>query len=108
MAKFRHKLNENASEIPFVNGGRGKPSPDEVEAREMILAGLAGSENTAVLMDAIKPNVEYASRTDFSRDLAALVALSPELPNKKTRGPKSIRHHLHMGEGPEIYRAVLG
>ena len=68
----------------------------------MILTVLVGKKNATVLMDSLKPNVGYGDRADFCRDLAALGALLPEIHNKKTPAPKSIRRHLHMCADPEI------
>ena len=110
MAKFRPKHNGRAPDSPFFNGGRAKPSPDEVVARKMTPTWSVGKKNAAVRMDSLKPNKSnggHVNRTDFRRDLAALVALFTELDNKKTRARKPIRHRLHMAHAPRKYRAVL-
>ena len=73
----------------------------------MILTGLAGKKNAAVRMDSIKPYAAYVSRADFRLDSAALVALFPELVNKKTRAEVN-KAPLTHGRIPEKYRAVFG
>ena len=105
MAEFRPKIHGRPGDIPFFNGGRGKPSPGEAEARKTILTWLMGKKNAAVRIDSRTPNVGHVDRADFDRIYRRLLRDFQNSPIRGSRAEvnKAPRRHGRM---PEKYRAV--